>query len=268
MRAPLNLQLAGLYHDVSHSAFSHIADHWKKGKYYDQSQKPRQDRIHLIFLKKHCSDLLKKNCVPLDQMDPERYPMLDCPLPDLCADRIEYITHTALITNLMTPQQVRQILQDLRFENGVWYFTNIRSALLLGELSLHFTLNLWGSPWNFIIYHYFLEALERGVQIHLLELEEFFDGSDHKVLDRLQGSSDPIVRNRLQKCKKPVTFLDYLVTTTTPYHLCAKAKFRGVDPWVQRDGKKIRLTQLHSQYAEFFKRVRSQCESEIKIYLR
>lgn len=46
--APLNEQVAGLLHDISHTIFSHIADHLL---YKSNLEKSYQDTVHLKFLK-------------------------------------------------------------------------------------------------------------------------------------------------------------------------------------------------------------------------
>ncbi|MEM9417266.1 MAG: HD domain-containing protein, partial [Bacteroidota bacterium] len=92
--APYDEQVAGLLHDVSHTAFSHVAEHVFKHKDNETSY---QDSIHLSAVKKlglkKVTDQYQFDFAKLDHKA-QPYPMLEQPGPDLCADRIEYLLHT------------------------------------------------------------------------------------------------------------------------------------------------------------------------------
>ena len=270
---PLKEQLTGLYHDISHSAFSHLADHFfGKGALYYQGNHSYQDKIHLEFLRKKCYDLLqipeiRRTQIDYVDLDPEKYIALDCPLPDLCADRIEYIVHTGLITNLITEKDVEKILECLRFQDGRWFLTEAEPARLIGELSLHFTENLWGAPWNFILYHYFSQALKRAIELKILDQTKFLEGNDQIILEEMERSQDPTIRQYLEKCRTPLLFVKFFTTTGSVYNLSFKVKFRGVDPYVCQNNRLIRLTEIDPAYKKNFNRVRDNCQNERRIIL-
>lgn len=266
---PMKEQLAGLFHDVSHTAFSHIADHLFKVPHQKHSY---QDEIHLKFLREHCLDLLednevKKNKITLQDLDPDLvgYEGLEQPLPKLCADRIEYITHTGLLCGLITPEDVQIILKDLRFKDGEWYFVNVRSARILGELSLHFTQNLYGAKWNYVLYHFFERILERSIEIGLIKKEEFLYGTDEKIWKKLKESEDKIIKTLMSKCKN--IYISFYVTTGNQYDLSFKTKFRGVNPQIENGKNLILLTDCDSDYKRHFNDVKVFCEIPIRVVL-
>lgn len=266
---PIKEQLAGLFHDISHTTFSHVADHLFKVAHQKHSY---QDAIHLQFLKQHCSDLLedeevKKNKITLQDLDPDLvgYEALEQPLPKLCADRIEYITHTGILCGLISADDAQKILKDLRFKDGEWYFASIKSARILGELSLHFTQNLYGAKWNYVLYHFFERILERALEINLIKKEEFLYGTDEKIWEKLESSEDSIIKNLLSKCKN--IYISFYVTTGNQYDLSFKTKFRGINPLVEHGQNLILLTDCDPEYKRHFGAVKAFCEIPIRVVL-
>ena len=84
----LTEQIAGLLHDVSHTAFSHVVD-WvlESGE-----QEDYQDNTHKKFV--HTTDIpaiLREHTVLLKSViSYHNYPLIDTDIPDLCADRVDY----------------------------------------------------------------------------------------------------------------------------------------------------------------------------------
>ncbi len=111
-RVPLEEQVAGLFHDVSHTAFSHIADHLFLPK--DENHvHSYQDTIHLEFLKKMKVDqAVGRYNISIGQMNPDltQYKAVERPLPDICADRLQYIVHTGVILKKITQEQAKSII--------------------------------------------------------------------------------------------------------------------------------------------------------------
>ncbi len=100
--ASLEEQIAGLLHDVSHTAFSHVGD-WVFGK--ENQEKAYQDNIHLTFLASSgLGEILKRHHFSIEQMLPkeELYPALENNLPNLCADRIDYNIQGAYYQGFIT----------------------------------------------------------------------------------------------------------------------------------------------------------------------
>lgn len=137
--APLNEQVAGLMHDTSHTVFSHLRDLlFNRGNKDDAYQ----DSIHNWYLKRmNMTELLARYDLEIANINPKKleFSALEQDLPGMCADRIEYNLHTALIFEMMDEEKIESILEDLHFDDGKWYFTNADSAEKFANLSLHFT---------------------------------------------------------------------------------------------------------------------------------
>jgi hypothetical protein len=87
--APLDEQIAGLIHDVSHSAFSHCIDYvLAEG---DIEKQGHQDNVFDDFVRKsEIPSILEKYGFDISRvLDDANFPLKEKDLPDLCADRID-----------------------------------------------------------------------------------------------------------------------------------------------------------------------------------
>ncbi len=132
--APTEEQIAGLIHDVSHSAFSHCIDYVLDAG--SEKEQKHQDNIFDDYVKK--SDIpaiLWKYHFELDYiLDDKNFPLKEKDLPDLCADRIDYSLRTARVFGAR--ESVNYFLNNLTAENGNWIFRNFESAKKYAELFL------------------------------------------------------------------------------------------------------------------------------------
>src|SRR3989338_5650431 len=95
--APIEEQIAGLIHDVSHSAFSHCIDYVLDVG--SEKEHNHQDNVFDEFVRKsEIPEILKKYNLDLDYiLDDQNFPLKEKDLPDLCADRIDYSLRTATV---------------------------------------------------------------------------------------------------------------------------------------------------------------------------
>ena len=257
-KAPIAEQVAGLLHDVSHTAFSHLGDHLF---YKDNEEKSYQDLIHLQFLQKyHVDEVTGKYDIGISKLDPDlhEYTALERPQPDLCADRIQYIVHTGVILNKINKIDANQIIQDLHFENGTWYFTDKLLAKKFAVLSLEFTEELWSSPWNFVFYEYFSKILKRTFAAKQITADDIKYGVDQEVLDKLYKIKDPKIHKALAHL--PNIHQIFKVVEYGNGEFNTTPKFRGVDPWVLKKGKYRRLTEIDKEYKNLFEMTKAWCK--------
>ena len=86
--AEIEEQIAGLLHDISHTAFSHVID-WVLG---DLTKEDYQDNHHLSVIKNsEVPKILEKYGFNYkDIADTESFSLLEKPAPSLCVDRFDY----------------------------------------------------------------------------------------------------------------------------------------------------------------------------------
>lgn len=255
----LKEQAAGLLHDTSHTAFSHLADYLFTQNYQKYAENGYQDSIHMSYLKQQKINLSTLfHHIDISDLDPEKteYKALEQPSPDLCADRIEYNLHTALLMGLLTRADVKAIIHNLKFDGENWYFTNISLAKKFSCLPLYFTQNFWASKWNVFINIHFAKAVRRLINLGILSEKDMFK-TDSFIMEKVKNQlQDPIVKTYWDQCdhydqKQP--HLSYQTIKIQP-------KFRGVNPFVKIQGNLVRLTELDVLFKNYFECVQDWCQ--------
>lgn len=132
--ASIEEQIAGLIHDVSHSAFSHCIDYVLDAG--SEKEHNHQDNVFDEFVRKsEIPVILKKYNLDLEYiLDDKNFPLKERDLPDLCADRIDYSLRTATVFKEI--ENGKYFTDNLLAENGKWIFKNFESAKKYAELFL------------------------------------------------------------------------------------------------------------------------------------
>jgi HD superfamily phosphohydrolase len=264
----LNEQIAGLLHDSSHTVFSHLSDILFKIGWSSESS--YQDNIQKWYLKESgLEDIANRYFISIDDIsaDNEFYQMLEQPLPDMCADRIEYNIHTGYIYNLISKSDVNSIIEHLKYDHDKkkWYFDSVEWAKKFANLSLYFTKEVWGSAWNIVFYEVFAIALRRALSLGSITLNEIHFGTDFAVIKKMKGLNDKKINKVFECCKNIGAIFE--LTEKDNYDLERYPKFRGIDPFVKIKNELIRLTKLDKEFCENYYSTKAFCEKGHRIKL-
>lgn len=253
--ASLEEQVAGLLHDVSHTAFSHVGD-WIFCK--ENQDKDYQNHIHSLFLEKSgLGDILRKYHYTIDQILPkeELFPALENSLPNLCADRIDYNIQGAYYQGFLTYEEAQLIFKDLRFINNRWISTHLELMKKLTQFSLFMTQDCWGSPTNYVTSRWLADAILRGIDIGCISYAELHFGTDQVIWDKLVLQKDPIIEKKMTMVMNPQVYFS-IVDSCEEADFIVKSKFRGIDPWVVSDSQCSRITLIDDILAEEYEKVK------------
>ncbi len=254
----LTEQIAGLLHDVSHTAFSHVGD-WVFHK--EDQEKDYQNDIHADFLRESGLEaILLRHGFTIDEVLPhaEIFPALEAPLPRLCADRIDYNIQGAYYQQFLTYEEALTLASDLHFQQGIWVSQTPDLMEKLVRFSLFMTQSCWGGPTNHFASRYLADAIMRGIDLHLLSWEDFHFGTDQTIWDKLQRAEDPLIRYKLTLLYQ-ATFC-YTLVDAPDADLIIRSKFRGIDPWILAEGKVVPLTSLRPHLAQDYAAVKKKMD--------
>lgn len=251
-------QIAGLIHDSSHTVFSHVGDYIFAKNINDYVQDSYQDSIHLKSLQKtKVKAILEKAGFLAEDFDPEKneYLCLEQPLPDMCADRIQYNIYTGELLGIISSDDAKAIADNIKFEKGKWFFSDKKLAKKFADLSLYFTQNFWGSKWNTSMNIHLANALKRALDLKLITVKELFS-TDDIVMNKLVKNQDHLIQLNLQQCKMPLEKIPGKKYKTESF----KPKFRGIDPLIKKEnGKFVRLTKLDHMFKNHYEAVKKWC---------
>lgn len=228
-------QVAGLLHDISHTAFSHLID-WVIG---DSTKEDYQDNRHLSVLSdKQVADVLYKyGYSPEMVADYSKFGLLERDSPGLCADRIDYSLRESPL------EIARQCLPCLRVFNGEIVFSTTKSALVFAENFLDRQLQHWAGYEAITRYVLFSDLLRTAMQDKVIALEDFFI-TDEFIVSKLLQADKAMYLNLLHLLeKKNLNFLKKSAVVT-------RKKFRYVNPKILKNGKLVKLSDISEVFSQ------------------
>lgn len=242
-------QIAGLLHDVSHTAFSHLID-WVVG---DSQKEDYQDKRHLSVLKeKEISGILEKYGFTAEQMsDYHKFGLLEREIPDVCADRVDYALRES------SPEVIAGCLPYFRNHNGEIVFATEEAALLFAENFLKLQAERWGGYETVTRYTIFADLLKEAMGAGVIALQDFFRTDDY-VIGKLLASEDKKYADTLKLLEN--RNLDFL---KKPGIAAVKKKFRYVDPKILKNGACVILSEVNPGFKRELEMSRVQNERGI-----
>lgn len=210
--ASLKEQIAGLLHDVSHTVFSHVGD-WifeKQNQETDYQNTILKQFLHDRGIEK----ILTKYGINTDEILPlaHLFPALECPLPDLCADRIDYNIQGAYYQKFISYEEALEIFNTLRFTNNVWIASNAELIKKITNFSFFMTQSCWGGPSCFLMSQWLADAIKRGVELGDISYEDIHFGTDQEIWNKLNSHPDKIIQEKMLLLKKPEDYYVYNAT--------------------------------------------------------
>ncbi|MEK7611177.1 MAG: hypothetical protein AAB486_02245 [Patescibacteria group bacterium] len=188
-QAPLEEQIAGLIHDVSHSAFSHCIDYVLDSG--SEKEHTHQDRLFPSFVRKSgIPKILEKYGFALDYiLDDGNFPLKEKELPDLCADRIDYSLREAVIYNELGEKDRNYLLDSLTVKDNYWVFSSFESGKKYAELFFQLnTIYFSGLP-SAVMFRAVGDCLKYALKVGYLSENDLYT-TDEKVLGKIRNKVD------------------------------------------------------------------------------
>lgn len=107
-------QVAGLLHDISHTAFSHVGDY-----VFGNTEEDYHEKVFAeVLCKSEVPGVLLKYGYNVGQILHGTFDILEQPLPALCADRLDYTLRDGVHAGVISRQRAREFLTAVVLKDG------------------------------------------------------------------------------------------------------------------------------------------------------
>ncbi len=226
--------LAGLLHDISHTAFSHAVDF-----IFASEEQDHHEGLKPVFLKRPDmkAAIASIGYAPEDFFDDSVFPLLERPLPGLCADRLDYFLRDSLACKVITPDLAARFLNNLTVVDNTIAFKDPSVARLARDRFAEMNRDWWASDSESYIYNEFADAMREGFRLGVLSKNDLLADDAH-VLACLQSAHDPIIDSKLYHIQ------NYKPELLEGYQGKITPKTRWIDPPIVSSAGLVRLSEL------------------------
>lgn len=227
-------QTAGLLHDVSHTAFSHAVDF-----VFASEEQDHHERLKPLMLEKPdlAGAIAAMGFKTGDFVDDSVHPLLEQPLPGLCADRIDYFLRDGTACGVVDQEFAARLLESLAVVDS--RIVTTRRAVAREAAERFATMNRiwWASVTEAFIYNEFADALREGLIQGVITRDDLMT-EDDLVLAKLDRAANPRIAGKLASIRvfRPELLAGY-VPKIVP-------KERRLDPGVLENGRVAPLSRL------------------------
>jgi uncharacterized protein len=237
LKAPRREQVAGLLHDISHTAFSHAVDF-----VFTSQEQDHHEHLKPLMLERPdlARALAALGYAPSDFYDDSIYPLLEQPIPWLCADRLDYFLRDGLACGVVSSDFAQRVLGSLAVVDKRIVLRDVEVARQAAALFATMNRDWWASPTEAFIYNEFADALREGLRLGVLERDDLMT-EDQLVLAKLDASASRIIARKL------TTVRNLRPESTDGYVPRIIPKERWLDPPVLTGGSVQRLSELEGK---------------------
>ena len=246
--ASLPEQIAGLVHDVSHSAFSHCIDYVLAAG--SPTENSHQDNLFGAYVRR--SDipaiLEKYGFDPEFILDDKNFPLKENQLPDLCADRIDYALRMGVIFGEINVAARDGLLRNLAVSDGRWVFRNQAFAQRFAKLFLRLNVVYLSGFKSAVMYLAVGDCLKYALQKNYISEADLYT-TDRQVLDKVKRN---VIRD--PRLKLFWVRMNNKAKALNGGAAAVYCKSRIVDPLFSQNGKIKRLSQANPKWTKVVER--------------
>jgi len=249
--APLEEQITGLIHDVSHSAFSHCIDYVLDSG--SEKEHNHQDNLFDSYIRKtEIPEIIRKYGFDLEYiLDDKNFPLKEKNLPDLCADRIDYSLKTAVIFGELNDIGKKYLLDNLTTENNNWVFQDFESAKKYAELFLKLNTDYYAGLASAIMFRTVGDCLRYALQKGYISEDDLYT-TDKLVVEKIEGflDKDEKLRILFGRMNNKVK----IINDPSNYDASVFCKSRVVDPLFKQGQEIKKISDVDPSWDDIIKR--------------
>lgn len=244
-KSSIEEKIAGLIHDVSHSAFSHCIDYVLNVG--SEKELNHQDDIFDEFVRKsEIPEILKRYNFDIDYiLDDGNFPLKEKELPDLCADRIDYSFRTAVIFKELKQKDAQEILDNLTVKNNNWVFKNLEFAKKYAELFLKLNTKYYAGIQSAVMFRTVGDYLRYALEKNYIKESDLYS-TDEKVLSKIAKfyEQDDQIKLLFDRMNNKIGFKN----DPNQYDAQVYCKSRVVDPLCKTEKGIERISEINKNW--------------------
>ncbi|MEF2175605.1 MAG: hypothetical protein V3575_03970 [Candidatus Absconditabacteria bacterium] len=246
--------LAGLFHDISHTVFSHVGDFLLGDQINQESAEKyttkiiREDKIIL-------SELNNLN-IKIDEIDDyTKYTIADNHGPKLSADRLEYTLSTPIgmgTTSLLEIEEIYNNIVILKNEIGEdeMGFENFELGEKLGLLSIENDSVYFSSYESTISMSFASQILKYLLENNLIKSLDLYYLNEKELIDLILGSNDNYLIGMWKYYTNMNKYKIYNNKNISDYFcVSGKNKKRYIDPLIKTQDGNLRLSKISREFS-------------------
>lgn len=225
--------IAGILHDISTPAFSHVIDFLNKDY---EKQESTEEKTHIIIkASKEIQAILHKyNLTTEDVDDYHRYPIADNDGPRLSADRLEYTLANFYYRSLCSLQEIKIMYDDLVIQRNEDNEDELAFQSI--EIAKKFTLLALDNSYFYVddedrfSMQYLADILRLAWENNIIKEDDLYGDEEHLITLLLSDSRTKVFWQNFTTFKELYTFKE----KQKFYSINISAKKRYINPLVNK----------------------------------
>lgn len=254
-------QIAGLLHDVSHTAFSHVVDLALANEADDYHEKIKQRILETSAI----PDILKKYGYDYQKLllNNEQWSLLEQEAPLLCCDRIDYTLREVYRYFSVSIDEIHPFLTAIKIISGKIVLESIGWAEWFVDQYKKIVIDFFYDPRNIFSYDWMAQIIRLGLDNNSLTEADLLM-TDNQFLATLKLINSDRIQELLEKINQSPNYT--VVTSNEEYDIFQKKKLRLVDPLVEVDDEVVPVSKVSIDVRKKIEKMRF--SSEQGIYLK
>lgn len=244
----LEEQIAGLLHDISHTAFSHVIDF-----VLDNEEEDYHEVIfNKVVLNSEIPNILKRYGYNYEDilMDEKQWTILERHAPKLCADRVDYTLRDMYRYGYTNKKDIDEFIKDICIVNGEIVVNSLDKAKWFLELYYTEVVDFFMNPLNGYAYDKLSRAIKIAIKNNELNMNDILK-TDDEVIKILNKSKNKEIESLLKSLNTSIK----VQINERKYDIYIKGKVRLIDPSVYINNKLYSLSQLDKSIVDINEKV-------------
>ncbi|MCP1162464.1 MULTISPECIES: HD domain-containing protein [Bacillus] len=225
-------QIAGLLHDVSHTAFSHVIDY----VFHNEGESYHEEIFSSVVKNSEIPAILAKHGYNYEDilLNDSKWTLLEKSAPELCADRVDYTLRDMYTYGYISLEEVHSFLEDVIAVDGKMVLQSVEMAEWFTETYYKEVIDFFMKPMNIYGNNMLAKTLKLALHKKVIHADDFLL-EDNELISKLQQCSEPEVHALLRKVHRNVKVKE----DRNDYDLYQKNKVRLINPPLLREGETV-----------------------------